>query len=570
MGEVADQAEAATEVLQADAIAGFTDRLAKRPEFAGRRQVAFVQFQGEQLRLLGMGLEQGEQALALFARAQAGGGQAEGDGRWRLLQVCQAVLEHRQVEACGPAQAIDPGQESPGGDRFTLGIEQARQYLVVQGFGGVGAQAHRLEEQAQLALVQRIVDPGAPVVQALARRGVEVVQAYPGAVAALRRLGQGLVGAAHDPVDVFARPVGGDAEQGDRAAVTGAGGMQVFQLTGKVGSQLFGIFPGDTGAEQGELAAAAARCQPVGIAPFLHQVAEDFSDFADQRVGALAAEALVESAEVVDPQQQEVAGGVLVVGHQLVGQADIELAPVGKAGEAVLVGLFAQAFAARGFFREEVAQLVHHLVHGQHHAAQFRGTRNLGQGEEFAAADGFGLLHHVVQGAQLRAQQPGADQGADHAAEQQPGEAADGTVPELGQGELRMAEHLHARGLLPAAHDQRVAALGLQVDQAGEPARHLFTAGGGAAFGDHAAIGDAHHADAGEVAAVEDGADHQLDHRRVVHVGRHGQTEGGGGVLGVGAQLAEQLLAGTFHARDEAAGEGQREQQADGQEQLLE
>ncbi|MNF56793.1 hypothetical protein D3C84_382940 [compost metagenome] len=133
-----------------------------------------------------------------------------------------------------------------------------------------------------------------------------------------------------------------------------------------------------------------------------------------------------------------------------------------------------------------------------------------------------------------------------------------------------MAQHLHPRRLLPAAHDQGVAALGAQVHQLREPARHLVAGGGGAAFGDQAAIGNAHHADAGEVAAVEDGTDHQLDHRRVVHMGRHRQAQGGGGVLGVGAQLAEQLLAGAFHTREEAAGEGQREQQADGQEKLLE
>ncbi len=81
---------------------------------------------------------------------------------------------------------------------------------------------------------------------------------------------------------------------------------------------------------------------------------------------------------------------------------------------------------------------------------------------------------------------------------------------------------------------------------------------------------DVDHPDAGEVAAVEDRADHQLHHRRVVHVRRQGQAEGGGGVLGVGAQLAAQLLAGVLHAADEAAAEGDDEEQADGEEQLLE
>ncbi|MNE76448.1 hypothetical protein D3C80_1726850 [compost metagenome] len=53
-------------------------------------------------------------------------------------------------------------------------------------------------------------------------------------------------------------------------------------------------------------------------------------------------------------------------------------------------------------------------------------------------------------------------------------------------------------------------------------------------------------------------------------MGRHRQAEGGGGVLGVRAQLADQLLAGVFHARDETAGEGHHQEQADGEKQLLE
>ena len=107
-----------------------------------------------------------------------------------------------------------------------------------------------------------------------------------------------------------------------------------------------------------------------------------------------------------------------------------------------------------------------------------------------------------------------------------------------------MTEHFDPGGLLPAAHDQGVATLGLQVDQAGEPGRHrLLAAAGGGALDDHVAVVDAHHADAGEVAAVEHRADHQLDHRRVIDVRCHRQPQRGGGILGVGAQLAEQLLA---------------------------
>ncbi|MCY1546875.1 hypothetical protein D9M68_828980 [compost metagenome] len=133
-----------------------------------------------------------------------------------------------------------------------------------------------------------------------------------------------------------------------------------------------------------------------------------------------------------------------------------------------------------------------------------------------------------------------------------------------------MAEYLDPRRLLPAAHDQVIAALGLEVDQFDEPAWHLVGGSGGAALDDDFLGGDTYHADAGEVAAVENRTDHQFDHRRVVRMWRHRQAEGGGSVLRVGAQLADQLLAGALHASDEAAGEGHHQEQADGEEQLFE
>lgn len=133
-----------------------------------------------------------------------------------------------------------------------------------------------------------------------------------------------------------------------------------------------------------------------------------------------------------------------------------------------------------------------------------------------------------------------------------------------------MADHLDPRRLFPAAHDQRVATLGLEIHQAFEPAGHRTLGMRLHALDQRLAALDVDHPDAGEVAAVEDRADHQLHHRRVVHVWRQGQAEGGGGVLGVGAQLAAQLLAGVLHAADEAAAEGDDEEQADGEEQLLE
>lgn len=199
-----------------------------------------------------------------------------------------------------------------------------------------------------------------------------------------------------------------------------------------------------------------------------------------------------------------------------------------------------------------------------------RRARQPGQAEEFPPADGMGLAHHLVERAQLAAQQPAAKQQARRAAGQQPVEAAQGAVPQARQGELRMADHLDPRRLFPAAHDQRVATLGLEIHQAREPAWHRALVMRLHALDQRLAALDVDHPDAGEVAAVEDRADHQLHHRRVVHVRRQGQAEGGGGVLGVGAQLAAQLLAGVLHAADEAAAEGDDEEQADGEEQLLE
>ena len=96
-----------------------------------------------------------------------------------------------------------------------------------------------------------------------------------------------------------------------------------------------------------------------------------------------------------------------------------------------------------------------------------------------------------------------------------------------------MADHLDPRRLFPAAHDQRVATLGLEIHQAFEPAGHRTLGMRLHALDQRLAALDVDHPDAGEVAAVEDRADHQLHHRRVVHVWRQGQAEGGGGVLGV-------------------------------------
>ncbi|MOA05091.1 hypothetical protein D3C78_1246720 [compost metagenome] len=76
MGQVADQAEASAEMLQAELVAGFADRLAERQQLLRGRQAALVQLQGEQVGSLGVlaqGVEnQGHADLVV----QGGAGQA--------------------------------------------------------------------------------------------------------------------------------------------------------------------------------------------------------------------------------------------------------------------------------------------------------------------------------------------------------------------------------------------------------------------------------------------------------------------------------------------------------------
>ncbi|MNM75276.1 hypothetical protein D3C81_870590 [compost metagenome] len=181
-----------------------------------------------------------------------------------------------------------------------------------------------------------------------------------------------------------------------------------------------------------------------------------------------------------------------------------------------------------------------------------------------------GLLDHVVQRSQLVAQQQGAEHGTGRATQQQPAQAAQGALPELGNGEHRVADHFNPRSLLPAAADDGIATGGFQADQVHEPARHTTRVRLGMALHQHGVGAQVDDLDAGVVTTVEDRADHQLDHRRVVDIRRQRQRQGRGGVLGMGAQLVDVLAARTLQADHEAAAEGDYQEQADGKQQLFE
>ncbi len=258
MGEIADEAEAAAEVLQADVDAGIAHPLAEGFQLGGRGQVTFVHLQGHELAVLRMGLEHGQQAVLGGGIAQGGGGKAEGQRGGVQVEVVEGVFEHRQVEAGGPAQALYPGQEAAGGDGFALGVEQASEDLVVQQAAGVGALHHGLEVELQFAFVEGLVDPAAPVVQALAGVGLEVVEALPVARGVALGLSQGLVGTGEDVGRVLSGAEGGDAQVGHRGAVAGAGGAQVFQGGTEHLGEAVGAVALKAGCEEGELATAVA------------------------------------------------------------------------------------------------------------------------------------------------------------------------------------------------------------------------------------------------------------------------------------------------------------------------
>ncbi|MCY1539654.1 hypothetical protein D9M68_752510 [compost metagenome] len=186
-------------------------------------------------------------------------------------------------------------------------------------------------------------------------------------------------------------------------------------------------------------------------------------DGLEQLVGTLAAQALVESAQVVDPQQQhETAAGVLIDAHARL-QLQIEVAPVGQPGKAVLIGLGTQLLAARGFLGEQRLELLDHLVHGIDHPPELGSLGQFGQAEKLAPGDGVGLLDHIIQRAQLALEQQHAQADAEYATERQPQQDAERALPEFADGEQRMADHLQPRRLAPAVADDGIAAGGRQI-----------------------------------------------------------------------------------------------------------
>ena len=118
-----------------------------------------------------------------------------------------------------------------------------------------------------------------------------------------------------------------------------------------------------------------------------------------------------------------------------------------------------------------------------------------------------GLLDHVIQRLQLPTQQQRAQYRTDHATTQQPPQAAQCALPQLGQCEHRVTDHLDPRGLLPSTTDNRIAASGFQTNEFDEPVRHMGIGRHAAAFDQGFIGGYIDHSDARVITAVKDRAD---------------------------------------------------------------
>ena len=150
-------------------------------------------------------------------------------------------------------------------------------------------------------------------------------------------------------------------------------------------------------------------------------------------------------------------------------QLHFEITSIGQPGQLVLIRLDAQAFAAFGLLLEQGFEFFDHLVHGLHHAAQFRSARQFRQAEKLSPGNGLRLFNHIIQRLELTTQQQSPQYRAHNTAEQQPRQTAQCTLPKLGEGKHGMADHLYPCSLLPAATDNGIAAGRFQADQLDEP-----------------------------------------------------------------------------------------------------
>src|SRR5690606_38046741 len=236
---------------------------------------------------------------------------------------------------------------------------------------------------------------------------------------------------------------------------------------------------------------------------------------ADQAVRPFSTDTLVQSCQVIDPGQQQVTAGGLILGSQATAQLLLELAPVGQPGKWIPIRLITQSLAARRLFGEQGLELFHHLIHRRHYPAELRCPGQLGQTEKLPPGNRIGLLDHIVQRSQLSLEQQPTQHDAQDSDQRQPQQYSQCRLPEFTQREQGVTDHLNPRRLTPAVTENGVPSGRFQINQTGKPVR------GGAGYRRATAL-DQHgtglwlyQANALKVATVKDRADHQLQHRLI-------------------------------------------------------
>ena len=306
--QVADHAETPAETLQAKAVSQAAHASGETLQLVLLRHLLFADLQRQartECWVLRQSLEHPLQGLWVIQ------GRRREVERHRLVVLCQVFdhqVEHQLVKACGPAEALQPGQEVPRRNGLVLVVEQARQYLVVQHLTGIAATDHRLEKQAEAPLIQGLVEQGVPVMRIVADGALGLaLQAYPGLAATGFSLGQGLVGLHQQVCRGIAGVVGREADVGHVLHVCGACFVQAVQGGFQRLGQLHRFVTHQARGEHREFAAAAAGDQVLGFRVLGAGPHQLLADGLQQLVGALPAQALVEAGEVVDPQDQQVA-----------------------------------------------------------------------------------------------------------------------------------------------------------------------------------------------------------------------------------------------------------------------
>ncbi|MCY1432061.1 hypothetical protein D9M71_480470 [compost metagenome] len=295
-------------------------------------------------------------------------------------------------------------------------VEQSRQHFVVQHQLRVLGGHYRLEIQLETLLCQRLVEHEVPGVVIVADTGRKAVfDTGPVLLALAFGLGQCLIAEAEHGLRRVAVSKRRQADRGYGSHIGGAGSVKTGQGAVEVLCQLQRFCAHQSRCQYGKFATTDTGDQVLGFRVFGALAGQLLADGLEHFIGALTTKALVETGQILDPQQQQVTGtGLLRVAYPRI-QLHLEITPVGQPGQRVLIGLDPKFFTALRLLLKQRLELLDHLVHGLHYPAKFGGARQFWQTEEFPPGDGVGLLDHVIQRFQLLTQQQCAKYRTDRA-----------------------------------------------------------------------------------------------------------------------------------------------------------